>query len=99
MTFCELLLKERRRLGAELFVKGFVGRNRGSNRVPVVVIVSQGGVHVTEGDSRVPRSNLIGTHAAAFMPDDDVLHGDPMSRNARLAAADVRRHDDMFRNQ
>ena len=60
----------------------------------VVEIVSECSIDIRESQSLFG-GDLVRALAQTFVPDDDISHGDPMSRNARLPTRDAGRHLDM----
>src|ERR1051325_6303526 len=65
----------------------------------VVEVVGECGADVAGRDARETVHNLVGAVAPSFMPNDNVLHANAMSRDARSAAADPRRFFDVFGDQ
>ena len=52
--------------------------------MPVIEIVSQCRIHIRQGYV-VITGDFVGTLAQTLVPDDDILHGDPMTSNAGFA--------------
>lgn len=65
--------------------------------IPMIVVVSQGGVDVTERDRRYLGNDLVGRQALLLVPDDDVQHPHPMARDTGPASADAGRSGYPFR--
>src|SRR5262245_10134907 len=87
MTFPKLLGERGRTgLGPDAGDELLVCPNVGVDLGPVGVVVSQGSVHLGQGQFRVSGDDLFRRLAEPLVPDGDVLHLDPVARDVRLPA-------------
>src|SRR4051812_47652278 len=84
------LLQERRLFRLQGRRDRFLLFQEAPDFVPMVVVVSQGRVDVRERQSGMSHGDFFRTHPHPLMPEDDILHADPMAGDPRLAAADAR---------
>jgi hypothetical protein len=62
----------------------------------VIVVVCQRGIHLGEGQLRIIGDDFFRRQALGFIPDDNIVHPNPVSGDAELAAACPRSADDML---
>src|SRR5438067_7473319 len=94
MQLLQLLLYQRGRLLSQGFGEEIAFRDLAIYLVAMVEVVSQSGVDVTEGQVVFNRY-LIGAHPHLLMPDRDVMDGDAVPGDARLASGYARCYFDV----
>jgi hypothetical protein len=55
----------------------------------VIEVVCEGSMNIRKRDCGNVRNNLVGRHALVLMPNDNVLHANPVARKAGPTAADA----------
>jgi hypothetical protein len=64
--------------------------------LPVIVVVCQRGIHLGEGQLRIIGDDFFRRQALGFIPDDNILHPNPVSGDAGLAVVCPRSADDIL---
>ena len=67
----------------------FVFLHVGADFIPVIVVVGQRSVYVSERELRITRRDFIDGHALKLMAGDDVLYADARAGNARSPARQI----------
>ncbi len=93
---CHNLLQERRLFRFQCRYDRFLLRQKAPNLVPMVVVVSQGRIDVRERQSGMSHGDFFRAHPHPLMPEDDILHADPMTGDPRPTTADARGHFNVF---
>ena len=86
----------RGRLSAQLVRERFVPLNLGADLLAVIVVISEGCVHIRERQTGILGNDLIGAEAAAFVAQNYVLHGDAMAGDSWTASTSIGRNDNML---